>query len=275
MQNIISPSTISSLFCLALLVASVTTGSAQCLYTGTISSTDATHNNSLATSGIDSTAAAPQVCPGIFSTSESFHYDQFQFWNSSGASQTYTVTGDASGCSTFLMSSTYLDSLNTINLCSNYLASMGSGFSDLGSYEFTVGNGAAFKVIVEEFDPSAYCASYTITVTPCPTEGVPAASPTPTPTPVITPTPTPSGISISGRVLTPDLRGLRNAVVSILNSQGVRQLATTSSFGVFSFEGMIAGESYVVSVVSKRYRFTSRTVQVTSNVADIDFIGLE
>ena len=59
-------------------------------------------------------------------------------------------------------------------------------------------------------------------------------------------------ITVSGRVLTPDGRGLRNAVVSLIDSQGVRRTATTSSFGLYSFGGVRAGEIYTITVSSKR-----------------------
>jgi len=248
-------------------------GFGQCTYTGSITSGDSTHTNSLATSGVDSTAALPQACPGIFTAANPVHYDQYQFWNSSGATQTYTVSSSASGCSTFLMGSAYKTSFSPTDLCSNYLASMGSGYSETGSYELSIENGVAFKVLVEEFDPNAYCANYTVTITPCATEGVPTASPTPSISP--TPTPTPTTLTVSGRVFTPDLLGLRNAVVTLIDSQGNRRSATTSSFGVYTFTGVVSGEAYVISVTSKRYRYTARSLQITASAADVDFTGLE
>ncbi len=105
--------------------------------------------------------------------------------------------------------------------------------------------------------------------------------PTPTPTPTITPTPTPSPlptpstVSVSGRVTTPGGAGLRNAVVSLVDSVGLRRLATTSSFGLYSFQNVAPNETYIISVSSKRYRFTPRTQLITGNVTDADFVGLE
>lgn len=40
-----------------------------------------------------------------------------------------------------------------------------------------------------------------------------------------------AAVSVSGQVTTPDGHGLRNATVSITDSQGVRRTVTTSSFG--------------------------------------------
>lgn len=85
-----------------------------------------------------------------------------------------------------------------------------------------------------------------------------------------------SQISISGRVLTPEGLGLRNARVVITNSQGVVRTATTSSFGTFVAEGIASNETYVMTVSSKRYRFAPKQISVGAvNVSNLDFIGLE
>jgi hypothetical protein len=87
--------------------------------------------------------------------------------------------------------------------------------------------------------------------------------------------PTSAGVDVSGRVLTPDGRGLRNATVTMTDSNGVVRTATTSSFGFYRFEGVTVGESYVMGVSSRSYRFTPRVVQVFDTLTDVDFIGLE
>jgi hypothetical protein len=81
--------------------------------------------------------------------------------------------------------------------------------------------------------------------------------------------------TIGGRVTTPAGLGLRNATVVLTDYRGVRQTATTSSFGTYSFPAVRGGESYTISVNSRRYRFTPRVVVIQSNVADLDFVGLE
>ena len=86
---------------------------------------------------------------------------------------------------------------------------------------------------------------------------------------------TAAGVEISGRVTTPDGRGLRNATVSMVDSQGVVRTATTSSFGYYSFDGIEAGSSIVMSVESRRYRFAPRIIQVIDTLTDVDFQGQE
>ena len=82
-------------------------------------------------------------------------------------------------------------------------------------------------------------------------------------------------VPVSGRVLTPDGRGLRNAIVSITDPNGVRRTATTSSFGFFQFDNVLIGRSYTVSVLSRLYRFAPQLIQVNDNLTLPDFIGLE
>ncbi len=86
---------------------------------------------------------------------------------------------------------------------------------------------------------------------------------------------TAAGVEVSGRVLSPDGRGIRSATVSLTGPDGVKRMATTSSFGYYRFENIKSGESYAVGVSSKRYRFTTRILQIVDSLADLDFVGLE
>ncbi|MFT3744552.1 MAG: carboxypeptidase-like regulatory domain-containing protein [Pyrinomonadaceae bacterium] len=87
--------------------------------------------------------------------------------------------------------------------------------------------------------------------------------------------PPPAMVSIGGRVTTPTGLGLRNTTVVLTDPQGIRRTATTSSFGIFSFANVPTGVTYVVGVSSKRYRFTAQSISPTSNLSNIDFVGLE
>lgn len=82
-------------------------------------------------------------------------------------------------------------------------------------------------------------------------------------------------VSVSGRVTTPTGLGLRNAVVSIVDSQGTRRTATTSSFGNYSFDNLSGGQVYTVAVSSKRYRFGPRIIEISNSLSNLDFVGLE
>ncbi len=87
--------------------------------------------------------------------------------------------------------------------------------------------------------------------------------------------PVAANVSVSGRVLTSDGRGLRNAVVSITGSNGIKRTITTSSFGLYTFDNVATGETYVMRVFSKLYRFAPRLVQVNDTLTDVDFVGQE
>ncbi|MFN2501791.1 MAG: M36 family metallopeptidase [Pyrinomonadaceae bacterium] len=84
-----------------------------------------------------------------------------------------------------------------------------------------------------------------------------------------------SSVSISGKVLTPDGRGLRNAVVSLIDAQGVSRGVSTSTFGFYQFDNVKVGQSYIIAVSSKRYRFASRLQSVDAALTDVDFTAQE
>ena len=83
------------------------------------------------------------------------------------------------------------------------------------------------------------------------------------------------GATVSGRVLTPNGQGLRNAVVSMIDSNDHKRTATTNSFGSYRFDNVETGRTYVMAVSAKRYRFQTRMITVTDDLSDIDFVGLE
>ncbi len=83
----------------------------------------------------------------------------------------------------------------------------------------------------------------------------------------------PSAVSISGRVLTADGRGLRNALVRLSGPQS--SVSLTGNLGYYSFTDLSPGQSYTLSVGAKRYRFESRTVTPSENLTDFDLTGLE
>ena len=87
--------------------------------------------------------------------------------------------------------------------------------------------------------------------------------------------PTAAHVSISGRVMTADGRGLRNAVVTLTDRDGNSRDAFTSAFGYYRIEGVTAGETYVLTVRGKPYHFSPRIVSVLDDLDEIDFIAAE
>ena len=78
-------------------------------------------------------------------------------------------------------------------------------------------------------------------------------------------------VQISGRVLTANGAGLRNAVVSIRDQNGNTRTAITTAFGYYHFEQVVLG-NYVVGVASRLYAYSPRLVDVNDSLANIDFL---
>lgn len=89
----------------------------------------------------------------------------------------------------------------------------------------------------------------------------------PTPQPALQPTP--AGVVLNGRVVTFADRGIGKAVVTLIDAEGNSQNSLTGSFGYFSFSDLRAGETYVVTIRSKRYQFNPSSFTVTLN-EDLD-----
>jgi hypothetical protein len=86
--------------------------------------------------------------------------------------------------------------------------------------------------------------------------------------------PTAAGASISGRVTTADGLGIRNAEMVLTGNALTEPMrVTTSSFGYFTFEGLQAGETYIVTVNSRRFTFQqpSQVISLVDNVVDVNF----
>ncbi len=86
--------------------------------------------------------------------------------------------------------------------------------------------------------------------------------------------PTAANASVSGRVTTADGRGIRNAILTISGgSLTTPRFVRTGSFGYYSFEDLPAGETYVVTISSKRYIFSnpSRVITLNDSITDADF----
>ena len=87
--------------------------------------------------------------------------------------------------------------------------------------------------------------------------------------------PSAAGVTVSGRVLTAEGRGLRNARVTITDQSGVSRTVVTSSFGYYTFTDVEVGQTYLIGVASKRYHFTPRLLQVVDSLSDVDFTAIQ
>lgn len=89
--------------------------------------------------------------------------------------------------------------------------------------------------------------------------------------------PTAANVSISGRVMTSGSQGILNARVMLTAPNGETRISTTSSFGYYRFETVAAGETYILTVFSKRFVFINPTLVVTvhDELDNLDFTAAE
>lgn len=91
--------------------------------------------------------------------------------------------------------------------------------------------------------------------------------------PCATLAPTAASVTVGGRVTTPDGRGLRGARVELTDSNGNTRTAMTTTFGYYRFYDVEAGETYVVSVSSKKYKFAPQVISVTEDLTELNFVA--
>ena len=84
-------------------------------------------------------------------------------------------------------------------------------------------------------------------------------------------------VSVSGRITTPSGLGINKVYVNMSDANGNVMNAISSSFGYYRFDNVLLGETYVISVVSKRYTFpiSSRTLTITGELVNVDFVSEE
>jgi hypothetical protein len=88
--------------------------------------------------------------------------------------------------------------------------------------------------------------------------------------------PTAASVSISGRVVTTAGRPVQGSRVILTGFGGeAARTAFTGTFGFYRLEGIQAGQSYVVNVVTKGWRFEPRTVTVLDEITDLELIVFE
>ncbi len=86
--------------------------------------------------------------------------------------------------------------------------------------------------------------------------------------------PTAADATISGRVLSPNSRGVANANVILVSSTGLTFSARTNPFGYYRFNNIETGQTYILSAKAKRFSFESRVISVNENLTDLDLIAI-
>ena len=87
--------------------------------------------------------------------------------------------------------------------------------------------------------------------------------------------PTAATISIAGRVLTSDGRGIRNARIQLADGDGNSRTAVTGPFGYYLLTEVPAGHICVVTVLARHWNFSTppRVVNTVDSLSDVNFVA--
>ncbi len=83
-------------------------------------------------------------------------------------------------------------------------------------------------------------------------------------------------VTISGRVLTESGRAISGARINLVDSSGNVRTTVTNRLGYYSFSDLDAGETVILQISHRRYRFDNSTQVHTpvDSLSDINFVGL-
>jgi hypothetical protein len=79
-------------------------------------------------------------------------------------------------------------------------------------------------------------------------------------------------VSVSGRVLSSDGRGVRGAYVTISGPGGTRTMPT-GRLGAYRFDDVATGADYTISAAARRFHFEPRVVEVNQALSNVDLIA--
>jgi len=87
--------------------------------------------------------------------------------------------------------------------------------------------------------------------------------------------PTAAAVSVSGRAVTPNGRGIANIIITMTDSEGNVRTTMTNSFGYYKFQDVMAGATYIFTARGKRYKFSqpSQVMNINDETNNINFIG--
>ncbi|MBA2735371.1 MAG: carboxypeptidase regulatory-like domain-containing protein, partial [Pyrinomonadaceae bacterium] len=85
--------------------------------------------------------------------------------------------------------------------------------------------------------------------------------------------PTAAGVSVSGRVVRTNGRGVANARVEMTDQSGNVRSARTNPFGYYRFEAVAAGENYVIGIRHKQYEFAPQVLTIIADREEVNFVA--
>jgi hypothetical protein len=88
--------------------------------------------------------------------------------------------------------------------------------------------------------------------------------------------PTAANAEISGRLVTANGEGIRNATVMLMGGTLTQPIyVQTGTFGSYTFRNLPVGQTYLITVISKRYTFANptRVINLVDSATDEDFVA--
>lgn len=84
--------------------------------------------------------------------------------------------------------------------------------------------------------------------------------------------PNAANVDVGGRIIRADGVGISKAIVTLTDQSGNIRLVRSNSFGFYNFEEVNVGQTYTLTVTSKKHVFSPRLLNLTEAVSDFDFI---
>jgi hypothetical protein len=87
--------------------------------------------------------------------------------------------------------------------------------------------------------------------------------------------PTAGEVTIGGRAITANGRGITNVVITLTDSAGITRTARTTTFGRYQFREANAGETYIITAKGKRYSFNqpSQVLNINEDKINVNFVA--
>jgi hypothetical protein len=87
--------------------------------------------------------------------------------------------------------------------------------------------------------------------------------------------PTAAHVSLSGRAIDSNGRGIPSASFSLTGSSGDLRTSISNPFGFYAFDRVEVGQTYVMSIGHKRYTFDPnvRVINVIYTITALDFVA--
>jgi hypothetical protein len=83
--------------------------------------------------------------------------------------------------------------------------------------------------------------------------------------------PTAASVTVGGRVLDADGRGISRAIVKATDATGAILTSVTNPFGYYRFDNVRAGDSYIFEVNHKSYTFAPQVLTIAEELSNLDF----